>query len=216
MIDRRQAIRNMGPSLGYIGAAPTLKSRVQSCQQNGPVPWTPELLTRDQGSVLIKLVDTILPKTETPSASEVQVHIFIDRFVNEILEKEEKELFKMGMEKFTDKALTDSGTKSIADLKAEDLEPVLAHALKTSKEDQDKYLKLIDEYTEAIRDGRPATLDDRISRFGIANNQRKLTILSYQTSEYVGENVLAYLPVPGEYIACGDLQELTGGKACSI
>lgn len=216
MIDRRKAIRNMGLSLGYIVAAPTLISLVQSCKQDATIPWTPELLTRDQGSVLIKLVDIILPKTDTPSASEVQVHIFIDRFVNQILEKEEKELFKMGMEKFTDKALTDSGAKNITDLKAGDMEPILAHALKTTKEDQTKYLKLIGEYTEAVRAGRPATLEDGISRFAFANNLRKLTILSYKTSEYIGENVLAYLPLPGEYIACGDLQELTGGKAWSI
>ncbi|MDO1499492.1 hypothetical protein Q2T40_04665 [Winogradskyella maritima] len=55
-------------------------------------------------------------------------------------------------------------------------------------------------------------LDDGISRFAFANNLRGLTIMGYKTSEYVGENVLAYLPVPGEFIACGDLQELTGGK----
>jgi len=42
-----------------------------------------------------------------------------------------------------------------------------------------------------------------------------MTISAYKGSEYIGENVLAYLPVPGEYIACDDLQTLTGGKAWS-
>src|SRR5690606_7009814 len=124
MIDRRKAIRNMGLSLGYIVAAPTLISLVQSCKQDAAVAWTPEFLTQEEGTVLKKLIDIILPKTDTPAASEVQVHIFIDRFVNQILEKEQKELFKMGMGKFMDKALNDSGRTNIADLKAEDLEPV--------------------------------------------------------------------------------------------
>ncbi len=216
MIDRRKALRNMGLSLGYIVAAPTLISLVQSCKQDATVAWTPEFLTQEEGTVLQKLVDIILPKTDTPAASEVQVHIFIDRFVNQILEKEQKELFKMGMGKFMDKALKDSGNTNIADLKAEDLEPVLANALKTPKEDQAKYNRSIGEYTEAVRTGNPATLEDGISRFAFADNLRKLTIMSYKTSEYIGENVLAYLPVPGEYIACGNLQELTGGKAWSI
>ena len=35
-------------------------------------------------------------------------------------------------------------------------------------------------------------------------------------SQPIGTEVLAYLPVPGEYIPCGDLQELTGGKAWAI
>jgi hypothetical protein len=42
---------------------------------------------------------------------------------------------------------------------------------------------------------------------------RGKTIWSYKSSEYVGEEVLAYLPVPGEYLPCEDLQALTGGKA---
>lgn len=216
MIDRRKALKNMGLSLGYIVAAPTLISLVQSCKQDAALPWAPEFLTREEGSVLIKLVDIILPKTDTPAASEVQVHLFIDRFVNQIFEKEQKELFKMGMGKFTDKALKDSGHTRITDLKPEYLEPVLAKELKTPKEDRAKNLNLINEYTEAIRAGKTATLEDGASRFAFANNLRRLTILSYKTSEYIAENVLAYLPVPGEYIACGDLQELTGGKAWSI
>lgn len=216
MIDRRKALKNMGLSLGYMVAVPTLISLAQSCKQDTSITWDPEFLTPEEGTVLIKLVDIILPKTDTPSASEVQVHLFIDRFVNQILEKDKKDLFKMGMAKFTDKALKDSGRTDLTDLKAEDLEPILAHALKTPKGEQAKYLKLIDEYTEAVRAGRPAALEDGISRFAFADNIRRLTILSYKTSEYIAENVLAYLPVPGEYIACGDLQELTGGRAWSI
>ncbi|MDA0950815.1 MAG: gluconate 2-dehydrogenase subunit 3 family protein, partial [Bacteroidetes bacterium] len=42
---------------------------------------------------------------------------------------------------------------------------------------------------------------------------RGMVIDAYKSSEYVGENVLAYLPVPGEYVACDDLETLTGGVA---
>ncbi|MCM4168001.1 hypothetical protein KCTC52924_01176 [Arenibacter antarcticus] len=215
-MDRRKALRNMGLSLGYVVAIPTLLSLAQSCKQDATLAWTPDFLSSEEGNVLTTLVDIILPKTDTPSASEVQAHLFIDRFANEIMEKEKKELFKMSMGKFMNKALLDSGKKNIGDLKAEDLEPVLANALKTPKEDQAKHFKLISKYTEAIRTGEAATLSDEVSRFAFADNLRGLTIWSYKTSEYIGENVLAYLPVPGEYIGCGDLQELTGGKAWSI
>lgn len=216
MIDRRKAIRNMGLSLGYMVAAPTLISLVQSCKQDAALAWTPKFLTREEGSVLINLIDIIIPKTDTPAASEVQVHLFIDRFINEIFEKEQKELFKTSMERFTSKALEDSGKTNVDKLKKEDLEPLLARTLNIPKDGQAGYLKLIGAYTEAIRTGKPATLEDGASRFAFANNLRKLTITSYKTSEYIAENVLAYLPVPGEYIPCGDLKELTGGKAWSI
>jgi len=77
-------------------------------------------------------------------------------------------------------------------------------------------LESISNYTEALAEGKSFTLDDETTRFAFANNLRGLTIWGYKASEYVGEEVLAYLPVPGEYIACGDVQELTGGKAWSL
>ena len=215
-MDRRRVLKNMGLSLGYMVATPTLLSIVQSCKNEPAITWTPDFLTQSEGSVLTKLVDIILPKTDTLSASEVQVDIFMDKFANEVMEKNQQDLFKMSMGKFLDKALADSGKVKADDLTAEDLEPVVASSLKYSKEDQTAMLESINKYTEAIEEGKTSTLDDETTRFAFANNLRGLVIWGYKASEYVGEEVLEYLPVPGEYIACGDVQELTGGKAWSL
>ncbi|TVZ16346.1 gluconate 2-dehydrogenase subunit 3 family protein [Maribacter sp. MAR_2009_72] len=215
-MDRRRVLKNMGLSLGYMVATPTLIGLVQSCKSEPAITWTPEFLSQDQGAILTKLVDLILPKTDTPAASEVQVDVFIDKFANEVMEKEQQELFTMSMNKFVEKALADSGKENIADLTSDDLEPVLASSLKYSKEDQTKMQDAITSYSEALAEGKTSTLDDETTRFAFANNLRGLTIWGYKASEYVGEEVLAYLPVPGEYIACGDAQELTGGKDWSL
>ena len=215
-MDRRKALKNMGLAMGYTVATPTLISIMQSCKGEPVVTWTPEFLTPSEGSVLTKVVDVILPKTDTPSASELQVDIFIDKFAKDVLEKDQQDFLRMAMGKFTDKALQDSGKSKVEDLTTEDLEPVLASSLKYSKEDEAKMFESITSYTEAVAEGKEATLDDETSRFAFANNVRGLTIWGYKTSEYVGEEIMAYLPVPGEYIACADTQELTGGKAWSL
>lgn len=215
-MDRRKALKNMGMALGYTVATPTLLSLVQSCKTEPVLTWTPEFFTKEHVGAVSKLIDIILPKTDTPSASEVQVDIFIDRFANQVMEKEQQNLFKMSMSKFMDKALMDSGKEKVEDLNTEDLEPVLAAALNTSKENQIVYKETIDTYNEAIADGKEGTLEDSVSRFAFADNLRGLTIWGYKTSEYVGEEVLEYLPVPGEYIGCADLEELTGGKEWSL
>lgn len=215
-MERRKALKNMGLALGYTIATPTLISLVQSCKTEPVLSWTPEFFSKEQVSVVTKLIDIILPKTDTPSASEVQVDTFIDRFANQVMEKEQQDLFTMSMSKFTDKALSDSGKEKIEDLTAEDLEPVLASALKVSKDDEAVYKKSITTYNEAIAEGKESSLDEGTARFAFADNLRGLTIWGYKTSEYVGEEVLAYLPVPGEYIGCADTQELTGGKAWSL
>ncbi|MGY8915855.1 MAG: gluconate 2-dehydrogenase subunit 3 family protein [Flavobacteriales bacterium] len=215
-MDRRIALKNIGLSLGYVVAVPTLVSLVQSCKDKPVMDWTPDFLSKDQGAALKNLVDIILPKTDTPSASEVNVHLFIDKFANEVMEPKQQEFFKMSMGKFMDKALKDSGKESLADLTAEDLEPTLSKALKVSKEEEIENFKIITSYQEAIENQESAELDEGVSSFAFANNLRGMTIWAYKSSEYVGEEVLAYLPVPGEYIGCDDLQELTGGKAWSI
>lgn len=215
-MERRIALKNMGLSLGYIVATPTLISLVQSCKNEKVLEWTPDFFTKDEGSVITNLVDIILPKTDTPSASEVQVNLFIDRFSNEVLDKKQQDFLRLTTSKFIEKALKDSGKDRASALTPEDLEPVLAKALKVTKEDEAIYYKAINSYNEAIAKGEPAQLDELVSQVAFANDLRRLTIWGYKTSEYVGEEVLAYLPVPGEYIGCGDLQELTNGKAWSI
>ncbi len=215
-MDRRKALRNMGLALGYTVATPTLISIVQSCKTETELEWTPDFFSKDEGAALTKLVDIIIPKTDTPSASETQVHLFIDRFTDQVMEPQQQDFVKMSLGRFMEKALKDSGKEKAGDLTAEELEPVLATALKTTPENQIKNFQTIKQYNEALSDGKEATLDENISRFAFANNLRGLTIMGYKTSEFVGEEVLDYLPVPGEYIPCGDLQELTGGKAWSI
>ncbi len=215
-MDRRKALRNMGLALGYTVATPTLISIVQSCKTETELAWTPDFFTKDEGAALTKLVDIIIPKTDTPSASETQVHLFIDRFTDQVMEPQQQEFVKMSLGRFMEKALKDSGKEKAGDLTAEELEPILAAALKTTPENQTKNFTAIRQYQEAVSEGKEALLDENISRFAFANNLRGLTIMGYKTSEFVGEEVLAYLPVPGEYIACGDLEELTGGKAWSL
>ena len=215
-MDRRRVLKNMGMSLGYMVATPTLLSIVQSCKSEPAITWSPEFLAPNEGVVLSKLVDIILPKTDTPSASEVQVHVFIDKFSKDVMEKEQQDFLKMSMNKFTNKALADSSKENVEDLTVEDLEPVLASSLKYTKDQQTEMFESINSYTEAIAEGKTAELDDEITRFAFANNLRGMTIWGYKASEYVGEEVLAYLPVPGEYVPCGDAQELTGGKAWSL
>ncbi len=215
-MDRRKALKNMGLSLGYAVATPTLISIFQSCKTETVLEWTPDFFSKEEGSLITNLVDLILPKTDTPSASEVQVNIFIDRFANEVMEKEQQDFLKMTMKKFVDATLKSSGKETVNDLNAQDIEPVLAQALKVTKEEEKNYTKSIADYNISLKEGNSSELDDKTALFGFANSLRGLTIWGYKTSEYVGEEVLAYLPIPGEYKGCGDLEELTGGKAWSL
>ncbi len=215
-MDRRKALKNMGLALGYTVATPTLISIVQSCKEETAIQWVPEFLSSDESKVVTQLIDIILPKTDTPSASEVQVHQFIDRFAKQVMPSEEQNFLKMAMGNFIDKAKSMNGKNNANELTADDLEPVLAAVLKISKEQEESNGKAVQMYNETIASGNQAILDADIASHAFATNLRGMTIWGYKTSEYVGEEVLAYLPLPGTYVACGDVEELSGGKAWSL
>ena len=195
-MDRRLALKNMGMAMGYTVAAPTLLSILQSCQSEPAEVWNPAYFNADEAHVMKQLVDIILPKTDLPSASELQLHKFLDQY----------------MGKFMEKARTDSGKETVLNLTAEDLEPALAAALvKRSPEDEMAIYETLGSYQEAVEEGTPAELDTDIACYMFANNLRGSLIWAYKNTEYIGEEVLAYLPVPGEYIGCAPVEELTGG-----
>ena len=215
-MNRRKALKNMGLSLGYVVATPTLIGIVQSCGTEKILEWTPDFFTKEEGTVITHLVDIFLPKTDTPAATEVQVDLFIDRFADQVMQKEQQDFLKMSMGKFIEKALADSGKENVAEVVPEELEAALGSALRISKEKQKANDEALENYMAALEEGTDVRLDDNVALNAFAKNLRGMTIWGYKTSEYVGKEVLAYLPVPGEYVSCGSTEELTGGKAWSL
>ncbi len=190
---RRDALKKIGLGTGFVVATPSLISLLQSCTSD-TATWTPTFFTDEQGIVITALVDIILPKTDTPSASEVNVPQFMDKYADEVLDIEEQNRMK-----------TAFGT-------------LVAH-IKTTynknlyKVNEDNYKDLLD---NQMLFNEPATPNDQpMTISDLLNNIKWSAINAYKISETVGETVLAYDPVPGAYY-CGDLQELTGGKAYSL
>ena len=216
-MNRRHALKNMGLTLGYLVASPPLLNLLKASTQDTIVEWTPVFFSPEEGAVLMQLADLILPKTDTPSATEVGVHRFLDRYVGEVSDRPEQTFMKMGLGKFIGKALSDSGKKASGDLNNRDLEPVLAASLaQRETEEEKKMFELLETYNQAVAGGVPAELNAEVACYVFASQFRDSVIWAYKTSEVIGEQVLPYLPVPGEYIGCGNLDELTGGTAWSL
>ncbi|MGJ8731862.1 gluconate 2-dehydrogenase subunit 3 family protein [Cellulophaga fucicola] len=186
-MDRRKALMQMGMSLGYVVAVPTFVSILQSCKDKEQQVWNPIFFTKEQGVTLIMVVDSILPKTDTPSASEVNVHVFLDNFAANVMEKKQQNDFKTTLDAITQNSLKVSNKETVEELTQKDIEPVVR-----------------------------IFLEEKGKENAFAKKIRELTIWGYKCNEYVGEEVLAYLPVPGEFIACDSVEKLTKGRAWSI
>jgi hypothetical protein len=196
---RRDALKNLGLAAGFAITAPSIFSLLQSCT-SAPT-WMPAYFSKDEKEVVVNLVDIILPKTEgVPSATEVNVPQFIDKYITEVLNAEDQEAIRI------------SFTEIIATLK-----PTAETDIRDVTTAQ--YTALLDENLlvkgdiDKDRLANPEALQPTKNEF--LNHLKYLTITAYVTSEEIGENVLMYDPVPTAYY-CGDLQEISGGKASSL
>ncbi|NNC70713.1 MAG: gluconate 2-dehydrogenase subunit 3 family protein [Flavobacteriaceae bacterium] len=194
---RRDVIKGLGLSLGYVVATPSVLGMLQSCKNEpSQLSWSPVFLSADEGVVLENLVDLILPKTEDlPGANDVDVVKFIDLYASKVIDEEGQKQYKEGLA-----AVMKALDKPINKLTTEDYDALLAKYLKADKEQREAFHQ---------NEGEKVVLN---TLEGI----RGITIWAYKTSEYVGENVLAYDPVPGIQKGCISLEEATGGKAWSL
>lgn len=197
---RRTALKNLGLATGFFAITPSVVSLLQSCTSNAE-SWVPELFTPEQGRVLTKLVDIILPKTESlPSAAELNVPQFIDKYYQQVLDNENKNKITSAFQNIIE----------VLKVKPED---------KIDDLSKDSFIRLLDNYMllkteiDEEREANPKSLSYTKSEF--LNELKFITIRAYLTTEQIGENVLVYDPVPSQYY-CGDLNELTGGKTWSL
>lgn len=193
---RRDALKNIGLAVGYASVLPSAFSILQSCKTEEK-EWIPLFFTNEEGIVIKKLVDIILPKTDkTPGALDVNVPEFIDLYAYKAILPEELEEYKLGIGSIMDELpIPETGAK---DMKDEDYHSLLTKYLRVDKEQRKQY-----------------ELDEHITYMALAN-LRGQAIWAYTTSKEIGENVLAYDPIPGVQMGCISLEEATGGRGWSL
>ena len=198
---RRDALKNLGLATGFFVATPTIVSLLQSCTSEVKT-WVPEFISIEQGVILTNLVNIMLPKTEKlPSATELNIPQFIDKFINEVFDNKGQAQVKTAFNNIVIILKTNLKEDEGIDKLTE------AHY----KALLDNYM-LIKEDIDEEREANPESLEMTKSEF--LNTIKWLTVNAYVNSEEIGKNVLVYDPIPSQYY-CGDLQELTGGKSYS-
>jgi hypothetical protein len=191
-MNRRKVLRNIGTGIGAIALTPTVVNLFQSCQTN--ISYTPVFVSKEDFEVFSDLMELIIPHTDIPGAKELKLPEFIDAYVDAVWSSENKVNFSKGWAEFKTEALQASAKENISQLTTDNLDAQLA-----------KYLK---------SRNTPSEKDKQAAEF--AKELRNLTVNAFKTNEFMGENVLAYSPVPGDYKGCVDLMETTGGKAWSL
>lgn len=210
IMNRRDALKNLTLGLGYTVATPTILSILNSCTSKTE-PWIPLFLSETEKYVVSQLSDIILPASETLGALNVNTTQFLDLMYHDIEIEENKKLFKSGANLFSEK-FTSLFKYEVHKGKKEDLEKLLNVFFNVS----DENVELIFEQQKKHLNQIPLEDVEAYSIYKFLTQVRYYTLFGYYTSEEVGENILAYDPIPGIYNACIPVEEATGGKAWSL
>lgn len=205
-INRRDLLRYTAYFAGAAVSGPVASALLSGCKRDaevaaGEVGYRAEFFSAEEFDFVTRFADTLLPKTDTPGALDVGAHEMADKLIAAVWDEEEQARFRKGFAELLGRFEAEDAAGRFRDLEADQALIYL--------QDQDlHYRDNVDEYDEAADragNARTAYLD-----------LKNLIVGNYFNSEEVATTMLAYLPVPGEYIPCGDLEELTGGRAWAI
>ncbi len=172
---RRAALKRAALFLG-VAFTPSLIANVLQAA----VPGAKALfLSKAQLDLVTAIADRILPRTDTPGASDVGVPAFVDLMLGKYSTESERQVFTAGLDEVNAASLT-------------------AHAqsfVKVSAAQQDAILMRI----AVASQKKDKTFFHQI---------KELTVVGYFTSEIVGRTVLHYDPVPGRFQGCVPISEV--------
>lgn len=191
-MDRRKAIKNTGLAAGAALVAPTFLSLLQSCKSEARLDWQPLFLDNDEASFISALVDTILPKTETPGALDVKVDLFLDKVFAKTFDDGAQQTLRSNIQQFNQDCIDEFGD-SFSNLSDADKRACLQSAeTKGGKFNMGVWGTAV---------GEPQTIS-------FYRSLKSMAIWAYFSSEEIGKHVLNYDPIPQEYIGCKPVSEV--------
>jgi len=183
---RRDIIKYAAYATGAAISAPLALSILSGCKTDPSSTVTAGKLhffNKNEFSLIKTIVDQILPKTDSPSATEVGVHTLIDSMVGTVYRPDEKETYKKNFAKFFS-FLSDNNFQ---------------------QESSENQLGILRQLENPTNESAKAAHDGYLAL-------KQQTVAYYLTTEEIGTKFLTYLPVPGKYQACISLEEAGGKK----
>jgi hypothetical protein len=201
-MNRRDLLKKVGLGVGTLAVTPLTVSLFQSCQSD--LDWNPIFFKEYEINFSIELSDLIIPSSkEIPGAKELDLIKFVDTYISKVLSSEEQKVLRNSFKKFKLEYLKNSEKSNLNDINLNSIVKLLDYYLLDNKSKYD------------IWNNDFMTSNDSLC-YLFLNSFRKLLITAFKTNQYIGENVLAFSPIPGEQKGCVDLLETTNGKAWTI
>lgn len=198
-----------------MAVGPTTFGLLQSCNTATSEHWEPRFLSAPNGLALKHILEVILPSTETPGASDLNLAQFIDAYMQEVAPEAQQKIFKKGAQNFAE-SFENRFEKDLFEGKPEEFAAIVKEYLTTTPVKNEQQLERTTAKQDPMDKDPEEKMDPETSTLVYLENVREMGIWAWKTSEEMGEHVLWYDPNPGVYIPCGSTEELGNGKAMSL
>lgn len=200
-MDRRTVLKNLAL---VIGGAILLPSCVRkdgtACVQLKHIN-----IEGDQQTLIADVAETIIPKTTTPGAKDLNLHLFVMKMLDDCTDKKGQEAFLAGLTEF-DGMVKKKYDKPFGELAVKDREAVLTGIEQEFKAKQMAAKKLEektrpqDQNGKAQQAGNKPPLKPEVPPLNAFYQMMKQqTIFGYTNSKYFMTKEVVYELVPGRY-----------------
>ncbi len=196
---RRELIHRLSLGLGVSISVPTLMLTLESCNNatiKGESLTT--FLNPSQSALVMDLAEMILPRTGTPGAVDLKLHLFVDKMIAAIYDQGGKDKIMKGAVDFEDRC------RAIYNKSFSQCTDIQKREFLINQEKQSPPVR-------ASVWGNPVGPKSEPDFY---RQIKSLVLLGYFSSEEIGKDLLHYDPVPGKYESCIDLP--TGRKIDAV
>jgi hypothetical protein len=203
MIDRRELIQRAAMVLGGAISSSAVAGVLGGCTTSSaagpadgpPTAATRTFLTAGEMKTVAVISDHIIPRTDTPGATDVGVPAFVDRMMANYYQDSERKAMRAGL------ALIDKDAQA-------------AHGMIFVALTSDQQVEMLKRYDREAYEHAQANRGNAKADRHVFGMLKELTTLGYFTSEPGATKALKYAAVPGPYK--GDIPFSDVGKAWAI
>ena len=213
---RRAAIRQAAVLMGGAISAPAILGVLNGYAKEPGADWKPSVLGKDELAVVERVVDIMLPRTDTPGALDVGVPAFIDAMLKDAYSPGAREHYLKGMREF-DAAANKAHGKSFVKLGREQQQALVQEfqdaAIADERAARTRAQKAL------VEEVHSAAMLKQRTEVKVATHERsfilttkELALLGFFTSRPGATQVLQYVPIPGAYHGCLPVNQAGNGK----
>ncbi|OKS85565.1 gluconate 2-dehydrogenase subunit 3 family protein [Mucilaginibacter polytrichastri] len=184
-MNRRTVIKNLAL---IIGGATLLPSCFQE-HGKASMAFKKINVSADQERFVADVAETIIPKTDTPGAKDLSLHLFVLKMVDDCFSKKDQDAFMAGLDKLSKEA-EKRYDKPFGQCSQQQRESLLTEL----DQKQMAYQKAQNAHGKNLKKELPA--DDMLAFYGITKGE---TIFGYTNSKYFMTKQIVYELIPGRY-----------------